>query len=146
MICMNANNEELLNFIFKNAEMGKETTAQLIDIVEDENYKRILESQLEEYTRIYDISVQKLKKHNEEIKPINPFSKASAHTMINMRTLTNKSPSHISDMLIKGTTMGIVDMTKKIKEYPDADEEILDLANRLLELEEKNIEECKKYL
>lgn len=42
--------------------------------------------------------------------------------------------------------MGIVDLTKKLKEYADADEEILALANKLLQLEQNNVEECKKYL
>jgi len=58
----------------------------------------------------------------------------------------NKTPSHISEMLIQGSTMGIIDITKKIKEYPNVDKEILDLANKLLKLEQNNVEECKKYL
>ena len=58
----------------------------------------------------------------------------------------NKTPSHISEMLIQGSTMGIIDITKKIKEYPNADKEILELANKLLKLEQNNVEECKKYL
>ena len=66
--------------------------------------------------------------------------------MINLKTLANKSPSHISEMLIQGSTMGIIDLTKKLKEYAEADQEILSLANKLLKLEQNNVEECKKYL
>ena len=66
--------------------------------------------------------------------------------MINMKTLLDNSPSHISEMLIQGGTMRIIDITKKIKEYPNADKEILNLADRLLKFEQKNIEESKKYL
>lgn len=51
----------------------------------------------------------------------------------------NKSPSHISEMMIRGSTMGIVDITKKIKEYDDADKVILNLANDLLKFEQRNI-------
>lgn len=142
---MNAN-VELLNYIYQNAEMGKDTINQLIDISQDEGYKKLLQSQLEEYTSIYDRTDKKLKELDKEAKSINSFSKASTYAMINFKTLANKSPSHISEMLIQGSTMGIIDLTKKLKEYADADQEILSLANKLLKLEQNNVEECKKYL
>ena len=37
-------------------------------------------------------------------------------------------------------------MKNHLKKYNDADKEILDLGNQLLEFEQKNIEELKKYL
>lgn len=126
--------------------MGKNTISQLIGISQDEEYKRLLQSQLQEYTTIYNSTDKKLKELNKDAKNINSFSKASTYAMINLKTLTNKSPSHISEMLIQGNTMGIIDLTKKLKEYDDADQEILSLANKLLKLEQNNIEECKKYL
>lgn len=49
-------------------------------------------------------------------------------------------------MLIQGSTMSIIDITKKIKEYSTADNKILALANKLFEFEQRNVEECKKYL
>jgi hypothetical protein len=55
--------------------------------------------------------------------------------MMNLNTLVNKTPSHISEMLIQGSTMGIIDISKKIKEYTNVDKEIHDLANKLLQLE-----------
>jgi len=139
-------NVEFLNYIYQNAEMGKDTINQLIGISEDEEYKKMLRSQLQEYKMIYDSTNEKLKELNKEAKDINAFSKLSTYGMINIKTLANKSPSHISEMLIQGSTMGIVDLTKKLKEYADADKEILALANKLLQLEQNNVEECKKYL
>lgn len=47
--------------------------------------------------------------------------------MINLNTLVNKTSSHISEMLIQGSTMGIIDITKRIKEYPNANKEILEV-------------------
>lgn len=139
-------NVELLNYIHQNSEMGKNTIKQLIDISQDEEYKEMLQSQLEEYKMIYDTTDEKIKELNKQAKDINVFSKASTYVMVNLNTLVNKTPSHISEMLIQGSTMGIIDITKKIKEYPNADKEILEIANKLLKLEQNNIEECKKYL
>lgn len=59
--------------------------------------------------------------------------------MINLNTLTDKSTSHIAEMIIQGATMGVIDITKRIKEYSEVDEEILELANDLLKFEQRNI-------
>jgi len=106
----------------------------------------MLKSQLDEYKMIYDASDRKLKEIRKDAKELNPFSKISTYFMINLNTLMNKSSSHISEMMIQGSTMGIIDITKKLKEYNEADKEILDLADKLLKLEQNNVEECKKYL
>ena len=66
--------------------------------------------------------------------------------MINFNTITNKTPSHIAEMLIQGSTMGIVDVTKRIKEYKTADKDISSLADRLLKFEQQNVDEMKKFL
>lgn len=139
-------NIEFLNYIYQNAGMGKDTITELIEISKDEEYKKMLKCQLEEYKIIHKIAEQKIEELNKEAKDINIFSKVSTYIMINVNTLMDKSSSHISEMLIQGSTMGIVDVTKKIKEYPNADKEILDLANKLLKFEQNSIEEYKKYL
>lgn len=139
-------NIELLNYIHQNSEMGQNTLNQLIKIVEDNSFKEVLQSQFNEYKKIFDLSEAKINEQNKEAKEINTFSKISAYMMINLKTLTDKSPSHISEMLIQGSTMGIIDVTKKIKEYNSADKEILDLADTLLKFEQNNVEELKKFL
>ena len=139
-------NVELLNYIHQNSEMGLDTIKHLIDIAKDEGFKKTLQSQLEEYQSVYDNTNKKLQEFNKEAKNSSMFSKASSYIMINLNTVANKTPSHISEMLIKGSTLGIVDITKKMKEYRYADQEILDLATKLLRFEEHNVEECKKYL
>lgn len=139
-------NTELLNYIYQNSEMGQDTLKQLMGMVEDDAFKKTLEYQYNEYKKIFDISDSKLKEEDREGKGINVLTKVSTYIMINIRTLTNKTPSHISEMLIRGSTMGIIDITKKLKEYKDADREILDLGNKLLQFEQRSIKELKKFL
>lgn len=139
-------NIELLNYIHQNSEMGQNTLNQLIKIVKDSSFKEVLQSQFNEYKKIFDLSEAKIKEQHKEAKEINTFAKISTYMMINLKTLADKSPSHISEMLIQGSTMGIIDITKKIKEYNSADKEILDLADNLLKFEQNNVEELKKFL
>jgi len=51
-----------------------------------------------------------------------------------------------AEMLIQGSTMGIVNVTKKLKQYIEAHKDISALANRLLVFEQQNVEEMKKFL
>lgn len=139
-------NVELLNYIYQNSEMGQDTIKQLMGIVQDDAFKKSLEYQYNEYKKMFDISDSKLKEVQGEGKGINVLTKVSTYIMINLRTLVNKSSSHISEMLIQGSTMGIIDITKKLKEYKDADKEILDLGNKLLQFEQRSIKELKKFL
>lgn len=140
------NNIELLNYIYQNAEMGKKSTEYLVEICEDDELKKVLESQLNDYTRVFNIADSKIKNANEDPKELSALSKISTDIMLNLKTITDKSPSHISEMMIQGSTMGIIDITKKLNEYGDASKEILDLGKDLLKFQEEKVEEFKKFL
>ncbi len=139
-------NEELLNYIHQNSEMGIGTIEHLLVINTDDEFRKTLDSQMDEYKAINIKAAEMLHDSKKEAKDVSAMSKISSNMMIDMKTLTDKSASHISEMLIQGNTMGIIQMTKRLKEYGNADKNILDLANRLLAFEHRNIEECKKFL
>ena len=139
-------NIELLNYIHQNAQMGRIAIEQTYKIVEDNNFRQELQSQINEYEKIYDKAETKIQEEGGKAKENSPLRKIQSYIFINANTLTDKSPSHISEMIIRGATMGVVDITKRIKEYSDADIEIVELANDLLKFEQKNIEELKKFL
>lgn len=137
---------EFLNYIYQNSGMGVNTINQLIEICDNEEYKKLLQAHLKDYRNISEVAESKIKELNKDAKDNNAFAKISTYIMIDMKTLLDNSPSHISEMLIQGSTMGIIDITKKMKEYSKAEKEILDLANKLLKFEQKSIDEYKKYL
>ncbi len=139
-------NAELLNFIYQNSQMGVETINQLIGIVEDENFKRHLNSQLNEYREIHTTAKSLLNQNGYDEKGISAFDKIKTYLMINMQTMTDKTPSHISEMLIIGSNMGVIDAIKNIKRYREAESEIVGLMEKLLRFEENNIQQLKSFL
>ncbi len=139
-------NAELLNFIYQNSQMGIETLHQIIGIVEDSKFKERLESQYREYKMINKESEKLLNSNGYDEKGISAFDKIRAYLMINMQTLTDKSTSHIAEMLIIGSNMGVIDAIKNLKKYENAEKEINQLMDRLLKFEEDNIKELKEYL
>lgn len=139
-------NEELLNYIYQNSQMGIETIDQLTDIVKDADFNEHLQAQLREYRSINGDAKEILHRRGSEEKGIGPIDKTMVYLMINAKTLTDKSASHIAQMMIQGSTMGIIEATKNINRYEGAQDEIIDLAKRLLHMEENNVEQLKKFL
>lgn len=74
------------------------------------------------------------------------MDKIKTYLMINMQTITDKTPSHISEMLIIGSNMGIIDAIKKLKKYKDAEQDIIKLMEKLLKFEEDNVQQLKQFL
>ena len=49
-------------------------------------------------------------------------------------------------MMVQGNTMGVIDMTKALRQNADADAPVLSLGERLLQMQRDNVEEMKTYL
>ncbi len=139
-------NAELLNFVFENAQMGITTIRQLIDLNEDSDFEKQLSSQLSEYESICTEAKDMLNQNGYEEKGLNSLEKIRTYLMINMQTITDKSPSHIAEMLMIGSNMGVVDAIKNLRKYNKADKSIIKLMEKLQKTEEKNMEDLKQYL
>ena len=139
-------NTEMLNFIYQNSEMGVNTLGQIVELVKEPGFKRQLTSQLAEYEKINTEAKEMLNKHGCEEKGINSFDKIKTYLMINIQTLTDKSASHISEMLIIGSNMGVIDAVKNIHKYLEAEKDIVKLMQRLLKFEQENIKQLTEFL
>lgn len=127
--------------------MGVGTIDHLLEIVEEKNFVKFLKSQLREYEEIHESAKFLLNKNGYDEKGISTLEKIRTYLMINFQTLTDKTPSHIAEMLIIGSNMGIIDAIKNIRKYEkQAEKDILNLMKKLLIFEENNIKELKKFL
>ncbi len=139
-------NAELLNFIYQNAQMGVITIDQLIYIVEDEDFKAHLSAQLDEYRSIFSEAKELLNKNGHEEKGISTCSKIKTYISVRIQTACDATPSHVAEMLIIGSNMGILDAIKNLKRYEDTEEDIRNLMKRLLAFEEENVQQLKDFL
>lgn len=139
-------NTEFLNYIYQNSEMGVDTIKQIIKIVKHDEFSKHLQLQLKDYQDVYDTAKQMLQQSGHQEKDIGSMQKVTTYMAISMKTLVDKTPSHISEMLIQGSTMGVIDAEKNIKKYSGSEKSILDLARGLLKIEENNIERLKHFL
>lgn len=139
-------NAELLNFIYQNSQMGVDTINQLLDIVREHEFKEHLEKQVRGYEEIHKEAKELLNQNGYDEKGITAFEKIRTYLMINLQTLADKSSSHIAEMLIIGSNMGMIDAIKNIRKYKDVEGHIVALMVRLKDFEENNIERLKVFL
>ena len=61
--------------------------------------------------------------------------------------MMDNSDSSIADMLIKGITMGILDLEKMVENKKESvDKETLKMAHRFIKFQKEKVEEVKKFL
>lgn len=146
---MSENNQELLQYIYKTAEMGKYSTTELMKELhgKDNKIKEELNNILKEYEKFYETSLKLFDKFKIEEKETGFMAKMSVSISMKKEVLDDNSDASMADMLIKGLTMGSLEMSKKIDQYEKkVDNKILDLAKELHKFQEKQIDNMKKYL
>ncbi len=127
---MNAN-EQLLVAIHKNAEMGKNTIDKLLPESRGE-IRSVLTKQLEEYRRIYMSADTLLKSMDGNDSGVPVMTKVMSDMMIEVQTWTDKTPAHLSEMVLKGIDMGIREINSALNELQlKAKPETVNLANTL---------------
>ncbi|MBQ8219169.1 MAG: hypothetical protein IJZ79_05390 [Bacilli bacterium] len=142
-------NNELLLYIYKNADMGVKSTTKLIRLLntKDNKIKNVVEGELKGYENFLKKSETLLKKNKVEPKGSSVMADISSTIGMNMEFMKDNSDAKIADMLIRGFTMGNIEIDKKIDKFKDdADKSILKLAKELKKFGEENIELLKPYL
>ena len=142
-------NMELLEYIYENANMGVKSCTNLIKILngKDNKIKKIVEGELKGYENFVKKSEKLLKKHKITPKEKGIMADVMSKMGMSMEMMKDNSDARVADMLIKGFTMGDVDISKKIDRFEkDADKEILSLAKELLKFGKENIDLLKPYL
>lgn len=149
MVIKMKENNELLEHIYQDAEMAYYTLEKLEDFLKekDNKIKGLIEEIKEEYQEFMQQAESRLEKDKQEIIPEDMMTKWMAKMEIKKEVKSDNSDSSIADLLIKGISMGSINMEKKIKDYEKTcNKEDLKLAKKFLEFQEDTIEELKEYL
>lgn len=137
---------EILKEINKDAKMGIDSLTMVTKKVQDEKFKKLLNNQHDEYQNIFDRTQELLVQENKNIQDVPTMQKVMAWTGIQMNTLNDKSNSKLSELLIQGNDMGVIKGTKLLNESNFTTPEIENLLSDFVRLQEKNIDDLKKFL
>lgn len=139
--------KEVLTSVYKNAHIALQSIADVIDETNDENMKNELRDQYDGYEKFIGKLSSHMKETGCEPKDIGVLKKAFMFTAIKMNTLTDDSTSHIAELMIKGTVMGITELTEIINKHESQlNQTTVSLTKELLSLEETYEQRLKKLL
>lgn len=142
----NTRSAEFLNKVYQNAQMASESIAIVSQKVQDKNLLSDLNTQHQQYTAITSKATTELSNENQLPQEKSAMSQTMVWGGIQMNTMFDKSPDHIAEMMIQGSMMGIIDMTRTIKQYSDIPQNIKALGYELVTIEENNVQRMKNYL
>lgn len=128
------------------AKMGIDGIEEVLDKVENENLKSILEKYLQDHKKLEDKIKDELDKFHDEEKEPNPIAKAMSWIKINFKLIKGEHDKVIADLMTEGCNMGIKSICRYINQYPNALENIKKLCYDLVELEENFAKDMREYL
>ena len=137
---------EILKEISKDSKMGMDSINMVGEKVQDEKFQKFLNEQHNEYQNIFDRTQEILKQHGETIEDVPTMQKMMGWMGIQMNTMTDKSNSQLSELLIQGNDMGIIKGHKLLNGSNFTTPEIENLLSDFVRLQEKNIDDLKKWL
>ncbi len=135
-----------LDEIHKGSCMGSDAISFILEKVEDQDLEKLLRKQFKSYKEMQEIIERIYPNYNEG----NPHStsmatKVMTDSMINMKTLKDKTTSHLAELLIQGTNMGIIE-GRRILNRKNLNEEVQELISKYVTMQEKYLDELKKFL
>ena len=139
--------EEVLAEIYRNAQLALQSISNILPQVEDAEIRAELLSQHEEYEKISSKATQLSKDLGYDLKEPNPFKKMMMWGSIKINSMTDNSRSHIAEMMVQGTVMGITALKTSYRDMcDDANAEIRALCAEMIHTEETFEETWKSYL
>lgn len=154
-----SNETALLQEIYKGAVMGTEAIQQLLPKVENPSFRSDLQTQYQQYQQTAANAESQLKELSRCPKELTGREKAMLWGALQGQTMCNKETSHLAEMMIQGSNMGIINLTKVLNSYtvPDGPAEngspeplesqkARELAQSTIQAEENNINRLKAYL
>jgi len=127
-------------------KMAISSLDEVLDVIENTQLKQIILDSKNKHRELEaEIDVLLSKKREDEKEP-SPIAKAMSWTKMNMKIMANNSDKTIADLITDGCDMGIKTLTRFKNEYNNADNEAVNLTDKLISLEKELEEQLKKYL
>lgn len=136
----------LADELYKISRMGMEATEIVLPKVENDELKEQIARQNSGYKNLAQRSKELLRQSGKEPKEERSAEKWMLRSSARLGTLLNKSSAHIAEMMINGSAMGIINITKTMNRSPGEDGQAKDLAGEYLAAEQRNIDDLKKHL
>ena len=146
---MENQNLNILDEVNKGATMGMDAISFISEKVKDDTFKKVLDGEYSKYRnisqRVNDIYSNYTEKDPHET---NAMNKMMTWYGIQMKTIKDDTTSKLSELLMQGTNMGIIDGRRLLNQNNnnDIDPNVKTVLNDFVVMQEDSVETLKKYL
>lgn len=144
---MDNQNLNVLDEVNKGATMGMDAISIVSEKVKDNTFKEVLDT---EYNKYKDISnrVNDLYSNYSDKEPheTNAMNKMMTWYGVQMRTMVDDTTSKLSELLMQGTNMGIIEGRRLLNQNHDIGTDVKNILNDFVVMQEDSVETLKKYL
>ena len=137
---------EFLKQLHQAAQMGRDTLEHVNNNIGPGELRTAVEKDIFDYSDVCAQITRKLEERDEEPKSVGKIARTMASMMINMKINDETPESEVAKMIIDGTTKGVTESISKLSEFADIDNDVLNIGYRLLWVEQKNIDEMRRFL
>lgn len=137
---------ELLKECNSGVKMGVSSIEEVIDKVQNNEFKNILESSMNEHKRLGDETRNLLNRYEDAGEEPNIMAKSMSWMKTNFKMAVSPTDETISDLITDGCNMGVKSLNKYLNEYAAASEEAKDITKKLINMEESLAVNIRKYL
>jgi len=144
---MENQNLNILDEVNKGATMGMDAISYVSEKAEDNDFKKVLDT---EYNKYKDISnrVNNLYDNYSSKEPheTNAMNKMMTWYGIQMKTMVDDTTSKLSELLMQGTNMGIIEGRRLLNQNQNIETDVKNILNDFVVMQEDSVETLKKYL
>lgn len=138
---------EFLEYIYQNAKICQETIARIIkNRNKKDELENVIKTQYFEYKKISNSAKNMLERRKKKVnEEISIMAKIVTYMEIKKNINKEKDITEIVSLLIEGSKVGIEQITSRLNEVKIKNKPVLNIANRLINVEKNNIKELQKY-
>ena len=144
---MENQNLNILDEVNKGATMGMDAISFVSEKVKDNDFKEVLDVEYNKYKEISN-RVNELYDNYSDKDPheTTAMNKMMTWYGIQMRTMKDHTTSKLSELLMQGTNMGIIEGRRLLNQNNEADHDVKNILNDFVVMQEDSVETLKKYL
>ncbi|MDI9477775.1 MAG: hypothetical protein QM345_03405 [Bacillota bacterium] len=119
---------------------------QVLRYLDNEDLKILIDEYNDKHIKLGDKCHQMLNELDEEEKDPDKMAKTFSWISTEVKLMMNDNSQKIAELMIDGCNLGIKSLSKYINQYKNASNESVDLAKRLIKIEQEFMNELLKYL
>lgn len=127
-------------------QMAVSSIEEVLPVVESTHLRQQLYHCKKAHEQLGDQTKTLLARYQAEGKSPNPMAKSMSWLKTNMKLVVQPGDQSVADLVIDGCNMGVKSLHKYCNRYPEASQEVRQLADLLIEEEVRLSRDLQSYL